>query len=100
MENGTQLIDVTEFKVRFARLYKFALNFTNPPAAPGVVNRLLNVTPLTALVRASKEASAWPSSTMDRAHFHGDLLCYLTESWPPRRSPTHCLYGIDQPHGH
>lgn len=97
MEAGTQVIDEAETAIRLARCYRYALGFTNPPASPKVINRLIGHEPLVALFKPPWE-DRWPSRMMEVVDFVGNLIAQHTETWVPRCSRQDMVNGIERIH--
>jgi DNA helicase-2/ATP-dependent DNA helicase PcrA len=100
VEDGTQLIDDTEIRVRVARDHRLALGYNNPPKPARVLNRLLSNPALTLLFRPSWDDDAnWPSSLMERVNCILGILDQHTETWIPRCAASKKINGIEAVHG-
>lgn len=99
MAEGTQLIDETEAMVRLIRVHRSEIGYTNPPAAPRALNRLLDRGPLVALFRAPWDADdRWPGNAVQRIQFLMACLAQHSETWIPRCGQTNAKNGVELVH--
>jgi len=100
MSGGIQVIDEAETMIRIARDHRYALGYSNPPAAPRVLNRLFGNDALVALFRAPwEDDTAWPNSVMSRASCTLAMLAQHIETWAPRCEKDARPNGVELVHG-
>jgi superfamily I DNA/RNA helicase len=100
MEAGTELINEFETGIRLARVYRYKLGFSSPPAAPRTINRIVARETVVALFRSPWEDDPqWPRYSMDIVLFVNALLSQHVETWYPRCSRDNLPHGAERVHG-